>query len=151
MGRSWNVTEPAEIRTLEQLVGLLEQDLRDLYVRFAPDGEVATPSVDHESGLTLPGAAVNPLRPPEWWVDRPIEQWLARQIGTYSHLQDADPHRVCWIVQGDIADRGPDNEPLLAGVQPVAVVAAELVDACRRATGEDNEASDDPPPWQQPT
>jgi Family of unknown function (DUF6098) len=145
------VTEPTEIATLEQLVDLVEQAPRDLYVRFAQDGEVATPSVDHEAGLTLPGAAVNPLRPPEWWVDRPVRQWVARQIGTYSHLQEDDPRRVCWIVQGDVAGRGPDNEPLLSGVQSVAVVSPEVVATCGRATGDDNESPGDAPPWQQAT
>jgi hypothetical protein len=136
------------ITTRSELVALVESSGADLYVRFARDGEVAEPSVDHESGLTLPGVAVNPLRAPRWWKDHTTEEWVARQIGTYSHLQQGEPERTCWIVRGEVIDRGPDNEPLLTDVEVVASVTAELVEKCVSRTGQDREGREGPK-WQQ--
>jgi Family of unknown function (DUF6098) len=141
---------PATITALDQLAELVERTARDPYVRFARVEDVAEPSVDHVSGLTLPGVAVNPLRPPGWWTGRTTADWVARQIGTYSHLQQADPRRLCWVVHGDVIDRGPDNEPLLTNVEVVGVVASELVAECM--PDDQNEgARGEPPAWQQPT
>jgi Family of unknown function (DUF6098) len=130
------------ITTLDELAELVEQTDRDLYIRFAREGEVDTRSVDYESGLTLPGVAVNPLRPPGWWSGRSTTEWVARQVGTYSHLQDADPDRLGWIVQGEVTDRGPDNEPLLTDVQVIGLVASKLITECVNNDGE-------APAWQQ--
>jgi uncharacterized protein DUF6098 len=70
-------------------------------------------SVDYESGLRLPGFSANPLDPERWWT-RPLRDWLARQLCQYAHIKDsADDGRVAWILKGDVAGRGPDNEPLI--------------------------------------
>lgn len=133
---------------LEQIVGLIEGCPEGVYVRFAgehPDS-VVRPSVDYESGTTLPGAAANPLNPPAWWGDRPVEAWVARRIRTYAHLQERDPTRVCWVCTGREVDRGPDNEPLLAEVRVLGIVPRELVVACERHAPPASRPEDESPP-----
>ena len=130
------MSAPTTVTTLGQLADVVERSPDDLYVRFAREGEVDSPSVDHQSGLTLPGVAVNPLRPPAWWTGHSTAEWVARQIGTYSHLQDEDPDRMGWIVHGDVVDRGPDNEPLLTNVEVIGLVASELIADCAPSDGE---------------
>jgi hypothetical protein len=99
-------------------------------VRFSrgprADGDEA--SVDYESGLELPGLSVNPLSPEPWW-ERPLQDWLARQLCQYAHLlDDADDERVAWLLTGEEVARGPDNEPLLADVVPVALLHRSALD-----------------------
>ena len=132
------------ISELDELAELVEATTDDLYIRFAREQDVDERSVDHQSGLTLPGVAVNPLRPPNWWVRRSTAEWVARQIGTYSHLQDADPDRLGWIVRGEVIDRGPDNEPLLTNVEVLGLVASKLIADCAPSNGR-------APAWQQST
>src|SRR5687768_10293567 len=102
------------IEYLDQLAGLVSDDT---YVRFSkgPDDDRGTTSRDYESGLYLPGLSVNPLKPERWWT-RPLEEYLARQICNYVHLQEeSDDERRAWVLTGDVVARGPDNEPLVRG------------------------------------
>jgi hypothetical protein len=124
-------------------------------VRFAPPEERdgSDGSVDHESGLRLPGLSVNPLRPPSWWQGPPAKQWVARQVCAYRHLQDGGEDRRCWVVAGTVIDRGPDNEPLLAQMTVVAAVADSVVLECEQQRpesprDEDRPDTDGSPPWQ---
>jgi len=39
---------------------------------------------------------------------------VARQVRAYAHLSDDQPDHMAWVLTGRIAERGPDNEPLLA-------------------------------------
>jgi hypothetical protein len=47
-------------------------------------------------------------------VDIAVEVWVARQVRAYAHLSDDQPDHMAWVLTGRIAERGPDNEPLLA-------------------------------------
>jgi hypothetical protein len=137
------------IASVDALVSLVTSSPRPVYVRFSagPERDGSDCSVDHESGLRLPGLSVNPLHPPSWWRDRTLTEWVCRQITTYRHLEERDGDRRCWVVTGTIVERGPDNEPLLADVDTVGLVSDEVVEECRRRTGG---SSDDErvPPWQ---
>jgi hypothetical protein len=116
------------VTSLDELCRVVEG--RQLYVRVSrgPLHDRARTSTDYESGLDLPGLSVNPLTPESWWT-RPLEDWLARQVCDYVHLlEDSADERRMWVLAGRIVARGPDNEPLLADVEPVA----ELSDACVR-------------------
>jgi hypothetical protein len=139
---------------LAQVVAAVERSDVPLYVRFssAPPEGPAEPSVDGETGLELPGLSVNPLDPPSWWRGHGLSEWIARRICSYAHLQADDPERICLLVSGTVVDRGPDNEPLLADAEAVAIVSCAVVDECRRQrleAGLDRPDDDgDPPPWQ---
>jgi hypothetical protein len=105
--------------------------LGEAFVRFSagPAVDRAHASVDKESGCVLPGLSVNPLRPEPWW-DRPVEHWLARQLCQYLHLREGD--RFGWVLGGRVVGRGPDCEPLVVDVAPVAVLDDEVVREAQR-------------------
>lgn len=56
-----------------------------------------------------------------------LEDWLARQLCHYRHLAEKDPQRVAWILRGEHCGRGPDCEPLLKDVEPIAVIGAHVL------------------------
>jgi hypothetical protein len=132
-----------ELGSLEELAALVERE-PNLFVRWStgPEEDAGERSRDHASGLELPGLAVNPLTPPRWWT-LPVEDWLARQIRAYAHLgEDASqPHQCAWVLRGRITDRGPDNEPLVTEVTPVALLdQAVLHEAAEREPQSPREA-----------
>lgn len=100
-----------------------------LHVRYSagPEADASRTSIDTESGLELPGLSVNPLDPEGWW-SRPLEDWLARQLCQYRHLAEQDGDRYAWVLRGRVAGRGPDCEPLLHDVEPVARLDETLLD-----------------------
>ena len=110
---------------LDELAELLDHDL-PVYLRYSPgpEADAAHPSVDHESGLPMPGHSANPLRVPGWWT-LPVADWLARRVCQY--LRKIHDGARPWVLTGDAVDFGPDNEPLLVRVQPIAWLSAELV------------------------
>jgi hypothetical protein len=107
------------VSTLEELARVV-QDSGRAYVRYSegPENDQDT-SVDTESGLALPGLSVNPLHAETWW-SRPFEDWLARQVCQYRDLQEKNPERYPWVLLGREVGRGPDCEPLLRDVVPLA-------------------------------
>lgn len=111
-----------ELHRLDDLVDLMVLGI-PLYLRYSlgPDDDAEHPSVDHESGLPVPGHSADPLRPPDWWT-LPAEDWLARRL-CRTYRDGARP----WVLSGEVVDRGPDNEPLLVHVKPIAWLTAELV------------------------
>ena len=114
--------------SLDDLARLVRA-LAPLYVRYSrgPEIDASEQSKDGESGLALPGLSVNPLSPESWWT-RPLQHWLARQLMQYRHLQTRGGSEFAWVLAGDEVARGPDCEPLLAGVVPIADVTLELLD-----------------------
>jgi hypothetical protein len=114
--------ELPELHDLGELADLVARH-PDLFVRWSqgPEHDAGERSHDHASGLDLPGLAVNPLNPPGWWT-LPVEDWLARQVRAYAHLAEdaSQPHQCAWVLTGRVVDRGPDNEPLVADVVPLA-------------------------------
>lgn len=113
---------------MRELQGYLRR-FRGLHVRYSegPTADMRARSVDTESGLELPGLSVNPLDPEDWW-HRPVSDWLARQLSQYRHLQDQNPDRFAWVLTGQIVGRGPDCEPLLSRIVPIAALSDELLD-----------------------
>lgn len=120
-----------ELRSLDELADLVRART-GLFVRWSkgPDSDRGETSRDHASGLDMPGLAVSPLDPPSWWT-RPVDEWVARQITAYDHLGADQPDHLAWVLTGRIVERGPDNEPLVADVEPVARIAPRLL---RQAT-----------------
>ena len=115
------------VGTLTELADLVREE-PGLCVRYSagPEHDARQRSVDTESGLELPGLSVNPLAAEDWWT-RPLEDWLARQLCQYKHLAERDPERRAWILRGTIVGRGPDCEPLLADISPVATITPGLL------------------------
>ena len=120
------------IGTLAELQTLLDGD-PDLYVRYSEGygSDREGGSLDTKSGLELPGLSVNPLRPEPWWT-RPVTDWLARQMCQYKPLRDKNPERFAWVLRGECTGRGPDCEPLLVQVVPVARLAQSVLDEAER-------------------
>lgn len=126
----------ALITRLDELSELVET-VGASYVRYSagPEVDLHTASRDGESGAVLPGLSVNRLQPEPWW-DRPTREWIARRLAQYLHLGAAQD-RYAWVLLGREVGRGPDSEPLLADVVPVAVIAdsalREALELYRRA------------------
>ncbi|MGV2984627.1 DUF6098 family protein [Microbacterium sp. AGC85] len=122
------MTELVRLRALADLAHLV-RERSGLHVRYSkgPAHDADQRSLDTESGLELPGLSVNPLDPEDWWT-RPLEDWLARQLCQYRHLAEKNPERIAWVLRGAPAGRGPDCEPLLRDVEPVAVLGASLLE-----------------------
>lgn len=117
------------VDTVSSLRGLADMVLRlgKVYVRYSEGPEQdERPSIDTESDLELPGLSVNPLHAERWWT-RPFEDWLARQICQYQQLQFENPDRYAWVLQGVEVGRGPDCEPLLRDVRPIAPLNASAL------------------------
>jgi hypothetical protein len=69
------------------------------------------------------------LRPPGWWT-LPVEDWLAR--GVCQYLRKLREGARPWVLTGEVVDHGPDNEPLLVCVRPIAWLSADLVAEAHR-------------------
>src|SRR3954469_9029786 len=110
----------AEVTSLSELATAVRAG-SPLYVRYSegPSQDARGRSVDFESGLELPGLSVNPLAPEQWWT-RPLNDWLARQLCQYRYLEQKEPERYAWVLRGRVVARGPDNEPLLTDIEPIA-------------------------------
>jgi len=117
------------VHRLTEIAELIETGT-PLYVRYSPgpEADAAHPSTDHESGLLMPGVSANSLEPPRWWT-RPVTDWLARRICQY--LREVHEGARPWLLTGREIDFGPDNEPLLTDIHPIAWIAPELLDEAR--------------------
>jgi Family of unknown function (DUF6098) len=102
-----------------------------VYLRYSPGplADAVHPSTDHESGLVMPGLSANPLRPPAWWT-LPVADWVARRVCQY--LRELDEGARPWVLTGEEIDFGPDNEPLLGGIQPIAWLSPALLREARQ-------------------
>jgi hypothetical protein len=113
-----------ELRTVDdfdELVRLVEQ-LPDLFVRYSKgpshDGPNGT-SRDYESGVDMPGLSVTTIAPESWWP-RDAADWVARRVCKYDELHEED--RFPWLLTGRVVGFGPDHEPLVMDIKPVARV-----------------------------
>lgn len=103
-----------------------------IYLRYSlgPDEDAQRASRDHEAGQQLPGLPVTTLRPESWWRREPAD-WVARRVCKYLDLAMRDEKRRPWILTGRIVGSGPDHEPLIANVQPIAWLSDSLVRQAR--------------------
>jgi hypothetical protein len=99
-----------------------------LHLRYSkgPEWDARSASTDAESGLELPGLGAQPLAPENWWL-RPVSDWFARQIWRFGSHSSADTTRIIWVLIGREAGRGPDCEPLLTNIVPVARLSDGLL------------------------
>ena len=127
------------VSTLDEIAHLVREVGDDLYVRWSRgpdadlDGESGATSRDGLTGIELPGVSANSLRVEDWWGGRPLDLWVARRLYDYRHLRDLrGPGVRAWILRGRECSRGPDNEPLVQDVRPVAWVDDAALEECER-------------------
>lgn len=123
----------AELPTITKLADLVRHLGDDVYVRWSkgPDEDAASTSRDSLTGVELPGLSASPLLIEPWWGDRSRELWVARRLFDYRHLRDLRGHDVrAWVLRGAEVGRGPDNEPLVRCLEPLAWVADEVLREC---------------------
>ncbi|MFJ9041760.1 DUF6098 family protein [Streptomyces sp. NPDC102406] len=118
---------------------------KHLYVRWSlgPETDLRVGSSrDELTGVPLPGLSANSLDVEPWWQERPVRIWVARRLYDYCHLPR---HRGTgvrpWLLQGRECGRGPDNEPLVREVKPLAWIAPAAIDEAMRVIEEQ------PGPW----
>jgi hypothetical protein len=130
------------VKDLAELARLFEEEGDDdLYVRWSrgPETDVRhqESSRDGLTGIALPGLSANSLRREPWWGDRSVRLWLARRLYDYEHLRDLrGPDVRPWVLRAREIARGPDNEPLVVAVEPLAWVADEVLREARRLVDE---------------
>lgn len=124
------MTDMPTLDRLEELTLLIDHG-EPVYLRYSPgpEADAAHPSKDHESGLLMSGVSANPLRPPKWWTRPPVD-WVARSVCQY--LRELDEGARPWVLTGRVVDFGPDNEPLLTDVTPIAWLSDELLAAAHK-------------------
>lgn len=114
------------LRSLDEVVAFVG-DRADVFVRwsFGPAADVDGVSRDALTGTRLPGLCANPMAVERWWQGRPRRSWMARRLCDYEHLaaKAAKP----WLLRGREVARGPDNEPLVELLEPLAWIADEAV------------------------
>jgi len=124
------------LRSLTELAELVQRDER-LFVRWSrgPEADLreAAGSTDDLTGVSMPGLSANPLDVEPWWQDRSTELWVARRLHDYSHLpREKGPGVRPWILFGREVGRGPDNEPLVRDVEPVAWIDEDVIAQAER-------------------
>jgi len=115
------------VQRLDDLVKLLETT-PNLYVRWSqgPEADRCATSIDQLTGVELPGLSANSLAVEPWWGDRPARVWLARRLYDYRHLGE-EPGVVPWVLVGEELARGPDNEPVVRCIRPIARLSDGVV------------------------
>jgi hypothetical protein len=120
--------------TLDDLAELVElvADRRQLYLRYSlgPERDIAAASRDYEADVALPGLPCTPLWPEDWWP-RPAVDWIARRVCKYLELARVDERRRAWVLAGRVAGYGPDHEPLLVAIEPLAWLSDRLIGQAR--------------------
>ncbi|MFF8602456.1 DUF6098 family protein [Streptomyces sp. NPDC015232] len=128
---------PRPLRTFTTLDALTRAvgDREDLYVRWSlgPEHDLREESSQDElTGVALPGLSASPLGREAWWGDRSARLWVARRLYDYCHLPRVrDPRTRPWLLRGTEVARGPDNEPLVTGVEPLGWIARAVIAEAR--------------------
>ncbi len=133
-GPEYGADELPTVHSVDELADLVG-DRHDLYLRWSrgPRADRDRGSRDALTGVELPGLSVNTLGVEPWWGERSRRVWVARRLYDYQHLQHRHGrHRIAWVLTGHEVGRGPDNEPLVDEVSPVAWVAGSVADEARR-------------------
>jgi hypothetical protein len=126
-----DLSEPPPLNDLDQVVRLV-QKYDDVLLRYSkgPGADADSgPSRDYEAGVDLPGLSATTVEPEPWWP-RPAEDWIARRVCKYDELGEAEG-RYPWLLTGDVAGYGPDHEPLVVNVRPLARITTKALDQAK--------------------
>ncbi|MEU0009312.1 DUF6098 family protein [Streptomyces sp. NPDC006314] len=132
------------LHTLDEVTDWVRRQ-QHLYVRWSlgPEKDLhETSSRDELTGVPLPGLSVSSLDVEPWWEDRPMRIWVARRLYDYCHLprHRGDGVRP-WLLRGRESGRGPDNEPLVDDIVPLAWIAPAVIEEAVK------EVDNQPGPW----
>ncbi|NKQ26439.1 DUF6098 family protein [Streptomyces galbus] len=134
MSPSSGAAELPVVHSLEELTRLMQRR-RGLYVRWSRGPAIdlgRSSSIDELTGVRMPGLSASPLDVEEWWGDRSPVLWAARRLYDYAHLpHEKGPGVRPWILAGRERGRGPDNEPLVAEVEPLCWIDDAVIDEAR--------------------
>jgi len=119
------------LETLGEVVSLCGTRA-NVYVRFSytPDDRDAEARRERESGNLLPGVPAWPMRPEPWWAAG-ARVWIARQLSRHAHRAHAGAEP--WLVAGEERGRGPDCEPLVARLTPLARIDQSVLTEAEEA------------------
>ena len=115
------------LRSLAEVIGVVSAH-GTMYLRYSegPEADLSHGcSRDYEADVDLPGLSVTVATPEPWWP-RPVEDWVARRLCKYAEL-GAAAGRFPWLLTGRPVGNGPDHEPLVDQVRPIARVGGEAV------------------------
>jgi hypothetical protein len=115
------------LRSLAEVIGVVSAH-GTMYLRYSegPEADLSGGSSrDYEADVDLPGLSVTVATPEPWWP-RPVEDWVARRLCKYAEL-GAAAGRFPWLLTGRPVGNGPDHEPLVDQVRPIARVGGEAV------------------------
>ncbi|WP_026877192.1 DUF6098 family protein [Jiangella gansuensis] len=107
-------------------------DRPGLFVRYSKGPSVDLrngPSRDYEADVDLPGWSVTTVEPEPWWT-RSTADWVARRLCKYDELDQED--RFPWLLTARVVGYGPDHEPLVTEMRPVARVGRNALAEARR-------------------
>jgi hypothetical protein len=115
------------VASLAEVVELVDA-YGTLFLRYSkgPEADRTGPSRDYEADVKMPGLSVTVVSPEPWWR-RPVEDWVARRLCKYAELGEEED-RFPWLLTGCVVGNGPDHEPLVNEVQPVARVATAALE-----------------------
>lgn len=130
-------SDTARLPVLECLDDVVEavDGKRDVFVRWSAGPVVDAEGVSRDglTGSPLPGLCANPLAVEAWWGDRPLRTWVARRLCDYEHLRERSARP--WLLRGREQGRGPDNEPLVECIEPLAWVGPRAVEEAEAEIG----------------
>ncbi|MER7448833.1 DUF6098 family protein [Nocardia beijingensis] len=120
-GRQLDADELPILRRLPEVAEFIERTEDTVYLRYSRGPEhdrEAGGSRDYEADHEMPGLSVSTIEPEEWWTRAAVD-WIARRIHQYADL-GAEHDRYAWLLTGRVAGFGPDHEPLLTDIRPLA-------------------------------
>ncbi|TCO42507.1 hypothetical protein EV646_113129 [Kribbella antiqua] len=126
-----DLSEPPPLDDLHQLVRFV-QNHTGVLLRYSkgPQADADSgPSRDYEAGVELPGLSATTVEPEPWWP-RPAEEWIARRVCKYAELGEQEG-RYPWLLTGEIAGYGPDHEPLVVQVRPLARITTRALNQAK--------------------
>ena len=126
-----DLSEPIPLDDLEQLVRFVQRH-EGVLLRYSqgPKADADSgPSRDYEAGVDLPGLSATTVEPEPWWP-RPAEDWIARRVCKYAELGEQEG-RYPWLLTGDVAAHGPDHEPVVVHVRPLARITERALDEAK--------------------
>jgi hypothetical protein len=137
------------ITTLEQLADLVAGD-SPMYLRYfqGPGRGCCEGSQPRLRGRRDIAWTVGHHDRPGTMVPRAVEEWVARRICKYGELAEEDD-RYAWLLKGIIVGRGPDHEPLLTDIRPLARLSRAVLEQAtllyheRFEVGNDSRSDDD--------
>jgi Family of unknown function (DUF6098) len=126
-GQQFSTSLPV-VDSLDELTALVECT-PDVYLRYSEGPEKdkdESASCDYESDVLMPGLSVSAIAPEPWWPRAP-KDWIARRIRQYAQLGHTEG-RFAWLLSGTVVGHGPDHEPLVTDVRPIARLSDRLLE-----------------------